>query len=100
MEERIARNRDRGYRRKVQRKARRRLLEIVAGRYLPFVGWVKEEYVDGRWIITGNHVKENSSSERKLFLKQQSTAFRISRHCLLSVCWQSIIQMMTFQMSS
>lgn len=72
MEERIARNRDRGYRRSVQRKARRRLLEIVAGRYLPFVGWVKEEYVDGRWIITGNHVKENSRSERKKFLKQQS----------------------------
>lgn len=72
MEERIARNRDRGYRRMVQRKARKRLLNIVAGRYLPFVGWVKEELVDGRWVITGNHVKENSRSERKRFMKQQS----------------------------
>ena len=72
MEERIARNRDRGYRRKVQRKARRRLLSIVAGRYLPFVCYIKEEFVDGQWVITGNHVKENSSSERKKFLKRQS----------------------------
>ena len=56
----------------MQRRERRRILDIVAGRYMPFVGWIKEEFVDGKWRITGDHVKRCSSSERKQFLKRQS----------------------------
>ena len=65
--------RGRDYRRMMDAKKERRLIEIVTSHgSLPRAGYIRCGWVDGVWQPIGNHVKLPQNSNKQKYLKRQS----------------------------
>ena len=63
----------RAYRRnRARHKDRRRRKIISLGGYKPIVGYIDYDFVDGKWMETGNHIKYPRNSNAQRFLKRIS----------------------------
>ena len=67
------------YRRQMKRAKYMKRRSIVTRHYVPHVGYVDWDYVDGRWIPVGKYIKYPKNSNKQQWLKR--AASRKTRAC-------------------